>query len=213
MASRGSPAGSLTSIPPHDQPAHAGLPACASIKRKSDMTANTPEGAHVRGLDLNVEQRPIAELKPLGRKARHHNAKQLAAIKASVEQFGFVNPVLIDHAGRIIAGNARVEAAKALGMATVPCIVIDHLSPEEQRAYVLADNRLAELASWNKEALQLELKELSELELDFKLDITGFSLAEIDAICFDIGGADAAADNVPDVQPTFVSQVGDLWRL
>ncbi len=164
-------------------------------------------------LDLRIEQSPIAELRAAGRKARHHDKRQIAAIMASITQFGFVSPVLIDAAGRILAGNARVEAAKALDMTTVPAVVIDHLTPAEQRAFVLADNRLAELGSWNKEALELELEELSLLDLDFSLELTGFSLPEIEAIRFGVGGADPGDDDVPDLQTEAVSRLGDVWRL
>jgi DNA modification methylase len=178
------------------------------------MTDDAPSlPALVRALDLRIEQRPITELRPAGRKARHHNAHQLAGIKASITQFGFVSPVLIDGSGRILAGNARVEAAKALGMTSLPAVVIDHLTPEEQRAFVLADNRLAELGSWNKEVLAIELEELSALDLDFSLDVTGFSLPEIEAIRFGVGGGDPGDDDIPDVRPEIVSLAGDVWRL
>ena len=163
--------------------------------------------------NLRIEQRPLAELRPAGRQARDHDKRQLAAIKASISQFGFISPVLIDQQGRILAGNARVEAAKALGMTCVPAVVIDHLTPEEQRAFVLADNRLAELGKWNKEALKLELEELSVLELDFSLEVTGFSLPEMEAIRFGVGQEDPGADDIPDVRSETVCRRGDLWRL
>jgi len=167
----------------------------------------------IRGADLLIEQRRLSELKPLGRQARHHNARQMAAIKASIEQFGFVSPVLIDGKGRVLAGNARLAAAKALGLTHVPAVVVDHLSDSEKRAFVLADNRLAELGSWNKEVLQLELAELGELDLSFSLEVTGFSLPEIEAIQFGGGKGRAAAEDIPAVREETVSQVGDLWRL
>jgi DNA modification methylase len=164
-------------------------------------------------LDLKIEQRSIDQLRPAGRQSRHHTKRQLAGIEASIRQFGFVSPVLIDESGRLLAGVVRVEAAKRIGMTEVPAVVIDHLTPEEQRAFILADNRLAELGEWNKEVLQLELEELSSLELDFSLEITGFTLPEIEGIRFGVGGADPADDDVPEVQPQTVSEVGDLWRL
>lgn len=173
------------------------------------MTAKTTPPP---SLELRVEQLLIAELKPYGRQARHHNKRQLAGIKASIEQFGFVSPILIDGKGRIIAGNARVEAAKALGMETVPAVLIDHLTPEEIRAYVLADNRLAELGTWNREVLQLELEELSVLDLDFSIEVTGWTLPEIEAIRFDDGQRDPA-DDVPEPAAELVSKLGDLWLL
>jgi DNA modification methylase len=164
-------------------------------KPSPSATASAPRP----NLDLQIEQRPIAELRAAGRKTRHHDKRQMAAIQASITQFGFVSPVLIDAAGRILAGNARVEAAKALGMTAVPAVVIDYLTPDEQRAFVLADNRLAELGKWNKEALQLE--------------ITGFSLPEIEAIRFGVGEADPVDDDLPDVKAEVTSRLGDVWRL
>ena len=177
------------------------------------MTRETNETAPIRSLDLHIEQRPVAELKPAGRKARYNSKRQMAGIEASIRQFGFVSPVLIDAQGRLLAGVARVEAARRLGMTTVPAVVIDHLTPEEQRAFVLADNRLAELGDWNKEVLQLELEELAQLDLDFSLEVTGFSLPEIEAIRFGVGGGDPGDDDLPEPQAELVSQLGDVWRL
>ncbi len=177
------------------------------------MTHDTKAAAPIGSLDLHIEQRPVAELKPAGRRARYNSKRQLAGIEASIRQFGFVSPVLIDSKGRLLAGVARVEVARRLGMTTVPAVVIDHLTPEEQRAFVLADNRLAELGDWNREVLQLELDELAQLDLDFSLEVTGFTLPEIEAIRFGVGGADPGDDDVPAPQETFVSQLGDVWRL
>src|ERR1700722_1392789 len=156
----------------------------------TDQTQPPSALAMIRELDLQIRRWPIAELRALGRKARHHNDRQLAGIKASIAQFGLLSPVLIEGSGKVLAGLARLEAAKALGMTTVPAVVIDHLSPEEQRAFVLADNRLPGLGSWNKEVLQLELEELSLLDLDFSLDLAGFSMPEIEAIRFGVGRSD-----------------------
>jgi DNA modification methylase len=177
------------------------------------MTHDSNEAAPIGSLDLHIEHRPVAALKPAGRNARYNSKRQLAGIEASIRQFGFVSPVLIDAKGRLLAGVARVEVARRLGMTTVPAVVIDHLTPQEQRAFVLADNRLAELGGWNKEVLQLELDELAQLDLDFSIEVTGFSLPEIEAIRFGVGGADPGDDDVPAPQETVVSQLGDVWRL
>ncbi|MDB5480487.1 MAG: methylase domain protein [Caulobacteraceae bacterium] len=163
--------------------------------------------------DLRIETWAISALKPLGRQSRHHTAAQIRKIAASIQQFGFVSPLLIDSGGAVLAGVARLAAAKTLGMTALPAVVVDHLTSAEQRAYVLADNRLAELAGWNKEALKLELADLAELELDFSLEVTGFSLPEIDAIRFGVGESDAEDDEVPGARTEIVSQVGDLWLL
>jgi DNA modification methylase len=157
--------------------------------------------------------RPIASLVPAGRQSRHHPARQMAALKAGIASFGFIIPIVVNATGKVIAGNARVEAAKALGMKEVPCVVVGHLTPEQQRAFVIADNRLSELGAWNREVLQLELDELACLELDFSLDLTGFSIPEIEAIRFGVGGGDADDDKVPRAEAEAVSRLGDLWLL
>jgi len=164
-------------------------------------------------LDVFVERRPIAGLRPAGRQSRHHPARQIAALKAGIAEFGFIIPIVLNAEGRIIAGVARVEAAKALGMADVPCVVAHHLTPEQQRAFVIADNRLSELGAWNREVLRFELDELAGLELDFSLELTAFSLPEIEAIRFGVGQSDPGEDDVPRLESEAVSRVGDLWRL
>lgn len=183
------------------------------------MTRKTPRddqpqaAVAVRAADLAIEHRAIADLRPVGRQARHHNTRQMAGIRKSIEQFGFVSPLLIDGNGKVLAGNARLAAAKALGMATVPAVVVDHLSDAEKRGFVLADNRLAELGSWNKEVLQLELEELGALDLDFSLEVTGFTLPEIEAIQFPSVGVASSSEDIPKLREETISKVGDLWIL
>ncbi len=115
--------------------------------------------------DLQVETVSVSALQPYGRNPRTHSTKQLRQIAASIKQFGFVNPVLTDAGGRIIAGHGRVEAAKLLGMGQVPTIRLEDLTEAQIRAYIIADNRLAELAGWDEEILAIELQFLSELDL------------------------------------------------
>lgn len=164
--------------------------------------------------DLAVEYRPIGSLKPNPRNARTHSKKQIRQIAASIGEFGFNNPALIDGEDRIIAGHGRVEAARLLGMDRVPTIRIDHLTQEQKRAYVVADNRLALEAGWDREILAIEFAELSALDLDFDLEITGFETAEIDLI---VDGPTPAkpdrADDVPEAQTLSVTRPGDLWLL
>lgn len=149
-----------------------------------------------------VIERSVASLKPYARNARTHSKKQIKQIASSIERFGFVNPVLIGDDGQIIAGHGRVEAAKQLGLKTVPTLALSHLSETEKRAYVLADNKLALNAGWDREILAIELQGL--VDLDFDVELTGFSLAEIDFVLDEAGEADpdapdAAEDAVPDV--------------
>ena len=144
---------------------------------------------------------------------RTHSKKQLKQIADSITRFGFTNPVLISDDLEIIAGHGRVAAAQSLGFATVPTIRLSHLSADERRAYVLADNKLAENAGWDMEILSIELQAL--IELDFDLELTGFSLAEID-LTLEHGNAaptNNAADALPEPAGEAVSQLGDLWDL
>ncbi|HRO03452.1 MAG TPA: ParB N-terminal domain-containing protein, partial [Terricaulis sp.] len=162
-------------------------------------------------LDLKVVRQPIAAFRLEGRAARTHSDKQMRALIASVRQFGFVTPILIDEAGAVLAGRARLEAARQVGLTEVPTLRLDHLSAAEKRAYVLADNRIAELAGWSKDILALELQELSTLDLGFDLEITGFSTLEIEALTF---VEDAEAEEAPAIaEGPAVSQPGHIWSL
>lgn len=167
-----------------------------------------------------VIQSQISQIKPYANNNRVHAAKNIDKLKASVAQFGFVTPILVDAAGSIIAGHGRYEAAKALGLKSVPTVVADHLLEAEVRALRIADNKLAELSDWNEAALQIEFAELMDLsldgELDFDLDITGFETPEIDIIIDGAGEAKACtAETVdaPDPAAPAIAQPGDLWVL
>ena len=164
----------------------------------------------------SIVERPIADLRPYARNARTHSRKQLQQIAASITRFGFTNPVLVSDDGQIIAGHGRVEAAKQLGWKTVPTLALSHLSEAERRAYVLADNKLALNAGWDKEILSIELQGLVDLEFD--VELTGFSLAEIDLVLDEASDAspdtpDAPEDVVPAHSGPLVSRRGDLWVL
>ena len=161
-------------------------------------------------------ERDIAALRPYSRNARTHSRKQVKQIAASIERFGFTNPVLVSDAGEIVAGHGRVEAAKLLGMKTVPTLALSHLSEAERRAYVIADNKLALNAGWDKQILAIELQAL--VDLDFDVELTGFSLAEIDFVLDEAGeadpdGVDAAEDLIPEPTGQPVTRRGDLWLL
>jgi ParB-like chromosome segregation protein Spo0J len=127
-----------------------------------------------------IENLPIDQLHSWPRNARTHSRKQIRQIAESIRRFGFTNPVLIDGENRILAGHGRVEAAREVGMPTVPCLRVDHMTAVEKRAYVLADNKLALNAGWDEELLALELKELMEADLGFDIGVTGFTIAEVD---------------------------------
>jgi len=167
-------------------------------------------------LDLKVCYQKAEALKPYGGNARTHTDKQIAQIAASIGKFGFNNPVLVDNENRIVAGHGRLAAAKRLGLETVPTIRLDHLSDAERRAYVIADNRLAELAGWDREILRIELQGLAGLDLGFDLEITGFDTAELDLL-LDGETAAAAPDPADEIPPPnsgpAVTQPGNLWLL
>jgi len=163
-----------------------------------------------------VKRLPIGQLKPAARNARTHSPRQLRQIAASIERFGFVNPVLISGDSRVIAGHGRLEAARLLGLAEVPTLRLDHLTAAEQRAYALADNRLAELAGWDRELLALELQELGALELDFDITLTGFETGEIDVLMseIEVGGSAEAEPPIPaPAAGPPVTRPGDLWQI
>ncbi len=138
---------------------------------------------------------PVDILIPYARNSRTHSPEQVAQIAASIKEFGFTNPVLVDESGGIIAGHGRVLAAQKLGMKEVPCIELSHLTTAQRRAYVIADNKLALNAGWDDEMLRIELQELDELGFD--LELTGFSLDEIDEMQFD-SDSEIAMPDLPD---------------
>ena len=159
----------------------------------------------------------ISALQTYARNARTHSRRQIKKIAASIERFGFVNPVLIDEGNMIIAGHGRVAAAKLLGWSQVPTLRVDHLSETEKRAYILADNRLAEEAGWDQEMLAIELQGL--IELDVSIELTGFDTVETDRILDAHAEANAPDRNSDDDVPPIpepgisVTQPGDLWLL
>lgn len=159
---------------------------------------------------------PISRLSLYPQNARTHSRKQIRQIAESIRRFGFTNPVLIDDANQIMAGHGRVEAAKLIGLAEVPTVRLSHLSTAEKRAYILADNRLAEKAGWDREILAIELQAL--IDLDFEIELTGFETSAVDALLEDAAEAAAVSgpeDLVPAAQPPdcAVSSPGDLWLL
>ncbi|MEO6718584.1 MAG: ParB N-terminal domain-containing protein [Novosphingobium sp.] len=163
-----------------------------------------------------VTERSIATLRPYAGNARTHSKKQIRQIAGSIGRFGFTNPVLISENGEIIAGHGRVEAAKSLGWKTVPAIALAHLSEAERRAYVLADNKLALNAGWDREIFAIELQALVDLEFD--VELTGFSLAEIELVLDEAGEADPdGGDNADEAfviaGGPAVSRVADIWSL
>src|ERR1022692_3257736 len=164
--------------------------------------------------ELLITYQPVSDLKSNPRNARTHTKYQVRQIANSITEFGFTNPVLLDHNNTIIAGHGRVAAAKLLGMSSAPTIRLENLSSDQIRAYVIADNRLAEKAGWDQAILAIELQHLMTVESGFDVTITGFEIPEIDLLL-------ATENDKPDPDDTFqvaeavqpVTQVGDLWHL
>src|SRR6478672_8789300 len=165
--------------------------------------------------DLQARAVSIARLKPFSRQIRRYSASQIRKLAKSVDSFGFVLPILIDEANRVVGGWALVLAAQRLGLTEIPAITVANLSESELRALRLALNRLSEDGAWDKQELSFELKGL--IDLGFEIELTGFETAEIDLI-FEEHGDGAGKepgpdDDIPEAnrdQPA-VTQLGDLW--
>lgn len=161
-----------------------------------------------------IEPWPTDKLIPYARNARQHSDAQVAQIAASIAEFGFTNPILAGSDGVIVAGHGRLAAAQKLGLVTVPVVVLDHLSATQRRALVLADNRIAENASWDEDLLRVELADLQDAGFD--LDITGFdadALAELLAGDEPEHSGQTDEDAVPEVSEAPISRLGDIWHL
>jgi len=220
---------------PSRSTASAGLAGDARKRALKKARLAAREGARVEaaataaraGARIAVSFLPPEALTPNARNARVHSARQVARIADSIRAFGFNAPILIDAGGGVLAGHGRLAAARRLGLSEVPTIRLDHLTEAQRRAFMIADNRLGELASWDKTRLAVELKELKRLDLDFALPATGFELEEIE---LRIGAEDAGSDGTADEGPGrvgrpprrsprearsqgSVSRPGDTWAL
>lgn len=162
-----------------------------------------------------IEERPVSALRPYAGNARTHSRRQIRQLMDSITRFGFTNPVLVADDDTIVAGHGRVIAAGRLGMTHVPTVRLSHLTEAERRAYVIADNKLALNAGWDQELLAIELQAL--VDLDFDMELTGFSLAEVDLVLDaaserEVPGPDEPADSIPPCPAAAVSRRGDLWQ-
>src|SRR6202044_518548 len=158
---------------------------------------------------------PIGALRADPGNPRKHSRIQVRAIARSIDAFGFNAPILVDKRNQIVAGHGRYEAAQFLGLENIPVIRLDHLTETQARAYLLADNKLAERSSWDDASLALQLKELSELALDFDLEAIGFEMPEVDLRIQSLDPTDNAdrADEFSNATGPAVSRPGDLWLL
>ena len=167
---------------------------------------------------MKIEYTLVNDLRPYPNNARTHSKKQIRQIADSIQKFGFTNPVLIGDDDEIIAGHGRVEAAKLIGLQSVPAVRLSHLDAAQRRAYVLADNKLALNAGWDRQLLAIELQAL--IDLSFDVEITGFSLAEVDLVLDEARESSAHAQDTPEdeipplIDPdTAVTRREDLWLL
>jgi len=162
---------------------------------------------------MQVEQRKIEALIPYVNNSRTHSDEQVAQIAASVREFGWTNPILVDGQNGIIAGHGRLAAARKLGLTEVPVIVLDHLSEAQKKALVIADNKLASNAGWDDEMLRLELGDLQEMGFD--ATIAGFTTEELDALLNVTEGTDGLTDedDVPEAPDEPTTRLGDVWIL
>jgi DNA modification methylase len=186
-----------------------------TVERSNEIGADV---AACSDPEVSITRVAISELKLDPTNPRLHSDRQLKQLAKSIQAFGFVSPVLIDAQMRVIAGHGRIGAAKLLGRQFVPAISINHLSERQLKALVIADNRLAEQATWNRKLLREQLKALSVVELDFDIEAIGFEIGEIDLLIEGTEpvtkGARDPADALPDT-PTAaqVSKPGDVWLL
>ena len=166
---------------------------------------------------LAVAYQEVGALKPRTTNPRTHSKKQITQIANAIRRFGFTNPVLVDDANGIVAGHGRVEAAKIVGLDRVPTVRLSAMSEAEIRAYVIADNRLAENAGWDRALLGLELQYLTELEIDFDVTVTGFDLPEIDLLIAElslVANENDSADAIVEVASgPAISRPGDIWQI
>jgi DNA modification methylase len=164
-------------------------------------------------IDRTIKDRPIATIKAYANNAKQHGPAQIKALARSITSFGFTSPVLLDETGELIAGHGRLEAAKLLGLQTVPSITIKGLSAKAKHLLRLADNRIAETnVSWSTELLRIEFDLIQTMEGDLDLDLSGFDTREL-SLSFDTAASKAKPDEppVPDVGEVAITRLGDVW--
>ncbi|WP_166300799.1 site-specific DNA-methyltransferase [Bradyrhizobium sp. 2S1] len=170
---------------------------------------------HVQKQRLSIDYFPTHQLNPRSNNPRTHSKKQIAQIANAIRRFGFTNPILVDDNGGVIAGHGRLEAAKQIGLSEVPTVRLSQMSEAEIRAYVIADNKLAENAGWDRKLLALEFRYLSDLDIDLDLTLTGFELPDIDILIGELSSAsiDDGADTIIEPSGPAVTRPGDIWQI
>ena len=183
--------------------------------RKSKSRSNAESIASPSIFASKIETTAVDRLTPFKNNPRTHSKEQVNRIARSIEHFGFTVPILVDEKNHILAGHGRWQAAQVLGLRCVPTIKLNHLSAQEKKAYVIADNKLAQMAGWDRELLAMELQELVDVQFD--IELTGFSNTEVDFLLDEAAEAHAdpgPEDQVPEIPlGQAISRPGDLWRL
>ena len=187
-------------------------------KVKREPSLKCLEHSSKQRLDLKIVYRQIDTVKLDPANPRRHSKKQVRQIANSIEAFGLVTPILIDRNDNVIAGHGRLLACRLLGITEVPTLCLDHLTSAQARAFMIADNRLTEIATWDDRLLAQQLKDLSLIGLDFNIEDTGFEMGEIDLRIASLEDPPEATDDPADVLPDVpagpvVSKMGDLWIL
>jgi ParB-like chromosome segregation protein Spo0J len=181
----------------------------------SELTDGSKEGRDPT-ISLHIEWVPIGAIRPNPKNARTHSRRQIRQIAASLRKFGFLNPVLVDAENMILAGHGRLEAARLEGMDEVPVVRFTHLTKAQKRAYLIADNRIAEQAGWDRELLAIELAELTDLLPLEGLDVslTGFEAAEIDFLLADMNPSRSEPEDIlPSLPAKATTYRGDFGFL
>jgi ParB-like chromosome segregation protein Spo0J len=187
-------------------------------KDKQQTGLKSPQQSSQRSLDSTIVYRPIDELKPDPANPRRHSKQQIRQIANSVEAFGFNVPILIDRDDNVICGHGRLAACCELGVTEAPTLCLDHLTPEQARAFRIADNRLTEIAVWDDRLLAQQLKDLALLDLDFSIEATGFEMGEIDLRIRSLEDLPETDDDPADLLPEMpaglpISKLEDIWVL
>jgi len=187
-------------------------------KVKREASLKSPEHSSKQSLNLKIVYRQIDTVKLDPANPRRHSKKQVRQIANSIEAFGLITPILIDRNGNVIAGHGRLLACRLLGITEVPTLCLDHLTPAQARAFMIADNRLTEIATWDDRLLAQQLKDLSLIGLDFNIEDTGFEMGEIDLRIASLEDPPEATDDPADVLPDVpaglpLSKLGDVWVL
>lgn len=181
-------------------------------RARGPVHAAAPSPKTIEAAAPILKRLPLGDLKCRQREVRKHTEHQLTKLAQAIRQFGFLSPIVVDTNLTILAGHARYAAALKAGLQDVPVVLASHLSETQKRGFILADNKLAELAVWDLDVLRIELTELSKLDLDFSLDATGFSTPEIDVILASDKDAERE-ESMPEVSAVATTRPGDLWRL